>query len=334
MKLKSSAIAVAVAGALGASMAAQAESGFYADMRIGFQNTDTGGVSQLQIENQSTRFGFRGKTDMGNGLEGFGRFEFALDTESASNLSGTTTPKANQNPLARRHAYVGLRGGWGEVKLGQTYHTFYSMITGPLDNPLLGTAGAWLGYTGRTDQAITYSGNWGIFSLGATGYFDTSSSDSSAAPDNQNDLDLFELAGAFQAGPINLALGVSTGQEIAGVDVEPLIGLTASGWQTGIFTWGLGYTQQDAMGNSPQDQTGFVFDVLIANGYVHYEQTETKAGNTNGTDNTSTALTLGYMQDIGRQTQMYYEYETIDADTGNSNDDTENITVALRYKWN
>jgi predicted porin len=324
MKLKSSAIAVAVAGALGASMAAHAasDSGFYADLRIGFQNTDTGGTSELQIQNQVSRFGFRGTTDMGNGLTGFGRMEFGLNTESD-----------NSDPLSRRHAYVGLRGDWGEVKLGQTYHTFYTMITGPLDNPMLGTASNWLGYTGRTAQAITYSGDWGIFSLGATGYFDDSSTDSAGKP---NDLDLFELAGAFQAGPIKLALGAATGQEDAGVDVEPLIGLTASGWQTGMFTWGLGYTQQDAAGTATTDQSSIVFDVLIGNGYFHYEQLETKGGKVGGGDSTGTGLTLGYAQPLGRQTSMYYEYETIDNDEGkgSNSDETENITVALRYKWN
>jgi predicted porin len=165
MKLKSSAIAVAVAGALGASMAAQAESGFYADLRIGFQNTDTGGNSELQIQNQVSRFGFRGTTDMGNGLTGFGRMEFGLNSEGLKQAvtTGATTPPTvtgatGADVINRRHVYVGLRGDWGEVKLGQTYHTFYTMITGPLDNPMLGTAGAWLGYTGRTAQGITYTG--------------------------------------------------------------------------------------------------------------------------------------------------------------------------------
>jgi len=342
MKLKSSAIAVAVAGALGASMAAQAasDSGFYADLRIGFQNTDTGGVSELQIQNQVSRFGFRGTTDMGNGLEGFGRMEFGLNTEGSNNILGndpdTGLPNADEdelaNTLTRRHAYVGLRGGWGEVKLGQTYHTFYSMIIGPLDNPMLGTAGAWLGYTGRTAQAITYTGNWGIFSLGATGYFDDSAT--GAAPDNKpEDLDGYELAGAFQAGPINLAVGVAGFGDDTGVSVEPLIGLTASGWETGIFTWGLGYTMQDASGTSTADSTGIVLDVLIGNGYVHYEQTEIKADGASP-KTTPNAITLGYAQPLGRNTNMYYEYEKIDNDTGDSNDDVENITVALRYKWN
>jgi predicted porin len=335
MKLKYSAIAVAVAGALGASMAAHAasDSGFYADLRVGFQSTDTGGESQITIENQVSRFGFRGSTDMGNGLTGYGRMEFGLRTEGG-----------DPSPLTRRHAYVGLSGDWGDVRVGQSYFTFYNFIVGPLDNPMLGTGSSWLGYTGRTDQAIGYTGEWGIFSLGATGYFDDSSTDVNGSP---NDLDGYEIAGAFQAGPVNLALGIKDqdegmydifrGFDPAGAtdvrfDPEPIIGLTASGWQTGIFTWGLGYNMQDGDTTvGAPDMASIIFDVLIGNGYVHLEQTDIDGS---GVSIKPTAVTLGYAQPLGRNTNMYYEYETVDADTGDSNDDVERITAALRYKWN
>ena len=65
MKLKTSAIALAVAGAMGASMAAQAESGFYGSVRIGFQYLDTQGEDNTTIRGYASRFGFRGDTDMG-----------------------------------------------------------------------------------------------------------------------------------------------------------------------------------------------------------------------------------------------------------------------------
>jgi predicted porin len=342
MKLKSSAIAVAVAGALGASMTAQAESGFYADLRIGFQNTDTGGNSELQIQNQVSRFGFRGSTDMGNGLTGFGRMEFGLNTEGGAQdtvdlADPAVTNGATERPtITRRHAYVGLSGDWGQVLLGQSYHTFYNFISGPLDNPMLGTApdttidtGTWLGYTGRTAQALSYSGEWGIFSLGVTGYFDSSSNN--AAGNSPNDLDGYELAGAFQAGPINLAIGVKASDDIDGVEQEPLIGLLASGWQTGMFTWGLGYNMQDEEGGGSGDAEAIIFDVLIGNGYIHYEQTEWTASD--GTSFTPTNITFAYMQSLGRQTSMYYEYQIVDADTDDSDDDADVITVALRYQW-
>jgi len=321
MKLKSSAIAVAVAGALGASMVAQADSGFYGSVRVGFGSVDQSlPTDQISIKGWASRFGFRGETDMGNGLTGFGRYEFGVNTEGAG-------PN-----VTRRHAYVGMKGDWGSVLLGQTYHTFYNFVTGPLDNPWWGANYAWLGYPGRTAQAITYAGDWGIFSLGATGYMDGSSTSLSGS---SNDLDKYELAAAFQAGPVKLALGISDQDEVAGIDPEMIIGATASGWQTGIFTWGLGYTQQDATGGGAGDASSIVFDVLIGNGYVHIETMETKGTGVGGADVSPMSVTLGYTQSVGRQTTMWYEIQDFQGDDKNkaNEGDATYVRAVLKYDW-
>jgi predicted porin len=377
MKLKTSAIALAVAGAMGASMAAQADSGFYGSIRIGLiyddKATGGGGVigapvavtsnDEIQVQGVSSRFGFRGETDMGNGLTGFGRYEFGIDTEG-------------DDVLSRRHAYVGLKGGWGSVKLGQTYHTYYGFMVGPLDNPWRGAAtgvktlrpsgtgttslATWLNYTGRTAQAITYTGAFGMVEVGATGYMNGSSVSSSGSTD---DLDGYELAAAIQAGPIKIALGIQdvggdeTSTDLAdrlggdelqsinlgnsdgsqGFDPEMTVGITASGWQTGIFTWGLGYAQQDGAtitgggGAKTPDASSWIFDVAIGNGYFHYEQTEYDFAG--AAKITPTLMTLGYTQSVGRQTTMYYEIYQTDADTNNSNDDKMSVAAVLKYDW-
>jgi predicted porin len=355
MKLKTSAIALAVAGAMGASMAAQADSGFYGSIRIGLIYDDTKGNDEITVQGVASRFGFRGETDMGNGLTGFGRYEFGVSTEgpdrqdvtdagSTTTATGNTIGDTGKAVISRRHAYVGLKGNFGEVKLGQTYHTFYSMITGPLDNPWRGsgfdatstTNGTWLGYTSRTDQAITYTGNWGAIGFGATAYMDGSSISTS---DKTSDLDGYELAVKGQAGPITLALGVQELGSNEGTDPvnggnpssEPLIGLTASGWQTGIFTWGLGYTQRSNPSGVSGTQASWVFDVAIANGYVHYETFDN--GQSGAANNAPNLITVGYTQSVGRQTTMYYEVYQWDKDTGVSNADKTSVAAVLKYDW-
>ena len=119
--------------------------------------------------------------------------------------------------------------------------------------------------------------------------------------------------------------------EIAGADPGELIGFTASGWETGIFTWGLNYSMQDDLGGvAGLDATGLVLDVLIGNGYVHYESTDLEAGSVSITPST---WTLGYTQSLGRQTTMWYEWQETDADTGVSNDDTTFVRAVLKYDW-
>jgi len=316
MNLKTSAIALAVAGAVAAPVAVQADSGFYGSVRIGFQFKDTGGADEITIRGYSSRFGFKGETDMGNGLTGFGKYEVALDTDTSGfNITG-------------RHAFVGVKGDFGKVYLGRTYHTYYNFISGPLDNPWWGAGYTWLGYPGRTNQGITYAGGSDNFGFGATLYFDGSSSDAAGVA---NDLDKFELAANWQAGPVLLAIGYSDQDEVIGIDPGEVVGFTASGWETGIFTWGLNFEiQDDVAGPNSADATGVALDVLIGNGYVHYEQTELDAA---GVSITPATLTLGYTQSIGRQTTAWYEYQTTDADTGVSNDDLDVIRAVLKYDW-
>jgi predicted porin len=79
MKFKTSAIALAVAGSVAAPMAAQAEGSVYASARVGLENVDTAGISDVRMRSFGSRFGVRGETDLGNGMTGFGRYEWDVD---------------------------------------------------------------------------------------------------------------------------------------------------------------------------------------------------------------------------------------------------------------
>ena len=82
MKFKTSAIALAVAGAIATPMAAQAD--LYASVRVGVENVDVGGVSDLNTSSFGSRFGVRSETDLGNGWTGFGRYEWDVDMQNSS----------------------------------------------------------------------------------------------------------------------------------------------------------------------------------------------------------------------------------------------------------
>ena len=325
MNLKTSAIALAVAGAVAAPVAVQADSGFYGSVRIGLQYNDGGltgstATDQTTVRGYGSRFGFRGETDMGNGLTGYGRYEVGIDTDTSGlNISG-------------RHAYVGVKGDFGDIKLGRGYHTYYNFISGPIDIPWWGTDYSWLGYTGRTSQGITYAGGSNNFGYGLTLYMDDSSTDAAGAA---NDIDKIELAANWQAGPVLLAIGYSDQDEEVGVDPGELIGFTASGWETGIFTWGLNISvQDDADGPNTREATGIVFSAQIGSGYLHYAQTDNDWTTASGiTDNTPTNITLGYTQALGRQTNVWYEFQATDYDIGDSTTDLTVGRAVLNYSW-
>jgi predicted porin len=186
MKFKTTAIAMAVAGVVAAPVAVQAGADeIYASARIGVWAHKDDGEENSEVKSFSSRFGAKGETDLGNGLTGFGRFEWDIDFQNESgdkkNEDGTVTTSGNRDSITKRHMYVGLKGDFGSVLVGQTYQTFYNFVVGPNDNPWWHSGYAMVNYRSRTDRAITYAGSAGNFNFGATAYL--LNDDSNHTPD-------------------------------------------------------------------------------------------------------------------------------------------------------
>ena len=297
---------MAVAGIVAAPIAVQAGADeIYASARVGLNYTDTQDVADFGVQSFASRFGMRGETDLGNGLTGFGRYEVGMDFNSSD------------SSITLRHRYVGLKGDWGSLLVGQTFQTWYNFVVGPLDNPWWHSGNTMIEYRSRTDKAITYAGGSGAFAFGITTYFE---------PDaNETAPDALELGLSFALGDSTLGVAYSSVDEDGakptqglGTD-EDLIGVAWSGIGIGSTTLGLSYMQQD-------DDTGFVIDWLFGNAYFHGEMLDVDLA-----DVTQIDLTLGYTQSLGRKTTMYYEFNNKDADTGNSSDDYMAIMAVLKY---
>lgn len=126
MKIKLSSLSFAVACAAGAPLAALAQSSvtIYGRLDTSLESTKTGSLTQIQVRDNASRFGFRGTEDLGGGLNAV----FGLEMGFASDTGAATTP-------AYRNSYVGLTGGFGAVAVGRldsanpTGSPVYSLIT-------------------------------------------------------------------------------------------------------------------------------------------------------------------------------------------------------------
>jgi predicted porin len=131
----------------------------------GVRNTvlESGGIS-------GSRFGLKGAEDLGGGLKANFLLEqgFSIDTGAAGTstpfVTGTATPTSQ---AFSRQSYVGLSGGFGEVKLGKMW-TAYDDISGTtnaaFDSALSPQNGVWLstGYQANPGNSIYYgSPNFG-----------------------------------------------------------------------------------------------------------------------------------------------------------------------------
>ena len=169
--MKKSLIALAVLAASGAAMAQSSVTVYgIADIWFGSSKAGLNGVRQTVLESggvSGSRFGFKGTEDLGGGLKANFLLEqgFSLDTGAAS----ASTKAFN------RQAYVGLSGGFGEVKLGNVY-TAYDDISGAtnsaFDSVLAAANNVFVsnGYTSNPNNNIYYATpSFGGFS-GAVSY--------------------------------------------------------------------------------------------------------------------------------------------------------------------
>ena len=323
MKFKTTTIAMAVACTVAAPMAVQAGANeIYASARIGAWYTktaakDDGGttvdsVGNWDLRSFSSRFGAKGETDLGNGMTGFGRYEWDVDFNN----------DIGEDDISVRHRYVGLKGDFGSALVGQTYHTFYNFVVGPVDNPWWHSGYSMVNYRGRSDNGLTYSGGSGDFNFGATLYM--------TPDDDEEDIDQHEIGGSMAIGDMTLGAayqGSADASQGSDDSDKAIYGFALSGIGIGDTTLNLALQGQE-------DDTGMVADLLIGNAYVHLEYLmvdEDSGSSVSGDDEDKNTITLGYTQSLGRKTTMYYELAYTDNDTGDSDDDRTAGMAVLKY---
>ncbi len=162
--MKKTLIALAALAATGAVMA-QSSVTLYGVVDVGFASVNNSGAGStdntgLTSSNMTTnRLGFRGTEDLGGGLKA----KFQIETSLAADAPAASS-------IGDRGAWVGLEGGFGEVRLGREYSTTF--WSGFLFSPF-GTGGVGNGFgfanrvvahgaTGQANpiwnsNAITYS---------------------------------------------------------------------------------------------------------------------------------------------------------------------------------
>ena len=156
--MKKQALTLAIAAALSApsALAAQdtsgmhytsASEGFYASLRarVDFGNGDNG----ANVNENSSRIGIQGTNDLGGGMEGFYRWE-----------GGVKIDAGGYSDVWRiRLGYVGLRGAFGDVRVGSFWSNDYNWTYGSTD-----VANNYSGYLvydfdrlGRVSKSIQYT---------------------------------------------------------------------------------------------------------------------------------------------------------------------------------
>jgi predicted porin len=129
--MKKSLLALAALGAFAGAAFAQSSVTMYGliDANVG---KDIGSAAKRMGQGASSRLGWRGVEDLGGGMQAFFQLENRFTPWNGMTNGGAGTSNGSQDTQFQARSYVGLRGGWGEVRLGREYNGsfFHSELFG------------------------------------------------------------------------------------------------------------------------------------------------------------------------------------------------------------
>jgi predicted porin len=182
--MKRTALSLAAVAALTAAFGAQAQSNVTVygliDAGVDYASDAPASTRVTSGGMNTSRWGFRGNEDLGNGLKAVFNLEGGIFLDNGT----------SDGPLFKRQAYVGLEGGFGRVVLGKSFTTAYDFVL-PYDPMGYAPSFSWgtsanattkqgkFGMTTSFDNLVKYAGQAGPVKFGATYGFGEQSTGSS-----------------------------------------------------------------------------------------------------------------------------------------------------------
>jgi len=313
---------------------AQAEVSVYGRITNGIQFHDPANPkkdSTTDVSSYGSRFGFRASSDLGNGLNALGHFEFQANTDNPG-----------QGKMKTRLGYVGVEGGFGKLTVGNQGAAFYGNVH--FDQSIWN--GGHGGYPGsRSSNTIKYANSAGPISFQADLRVDSATDgvyEAGTEALGKGNGVAFGLQAALSDN-VTLAFGYDNQDQTDQAEVKDEDGkvTTPKGTETDVFGasgmvtmgqfWGslaiarkeeTSKPDRDLMqfwaGASLTDQTSALF------GYGQHED--------DGMDKTPNTVTVGLVHNMGGGFRIWYEGNGKDGDVPSM--DTEMLhEVGLRFDF-
>lgn len=349
---KKTAIALAVAGAYGASLPVQAqetESGFYGfvNASVDYADTENGGVGVMFLpadadgdihlgDQANSRFGFRGSTDLGNGMTAGARIEIGMGT-SAGNRGSVTE---DAEPWDKRLAWVDLSGNFGNLRVGNQWGALFEYLGSMTFKSHGFGGGSWYessrllnddGFGLRISDAVDYtygSGGYGSdpFTFTAQGIFDQ---DSGGGAGSDETLDAYTLAAASTFGGLTIK-GALYGENNGPAEADPsLAGVGGAFAITDALSLGARWVtvDRDTPGADDPDTVSIIGTMDFGGGLSGMASYGTSSDDTDGDLDT---FFLQMNKNLGAGTDMYVEFEHGSRDVPAG--DPESTVVAVGMK--
>jgi len=319
--MRKSAIALAVAAALAASAAVQAETTFYGRAALAVTYTDTSVDNDddlgdffddgiWDIRNAGTRWGVKGSQDIGNGLSAIYHIETNIDADSYNGKS-----------QSGRLAWVGLKGGFGAVKIGAQWTPYYNAL-GATD--IFNEANWFSYYQGafRQNSSILYETPGSISAFKGEVMLVMDGGDSGIDPTNEESgIDIYDIGVSGNFGPAYVGVAYRDNE----VDNSDSWGITGSFDFAGASIAAL-YEDWDA-GSDNDGQTYYITgQYTIGNNILKAGWGSLDPDNGSSLDEWA----IGWQHNLNKRTRVWVEYQ--DADLTGAVDE-KLLSIGLRHDF-
>ena len=331
MQKKLIAIAIAAALAPAAAMADTSNVVVYGKMHLSYDRFDNDAAANNTasfVANNSSRLGFKGSEDLGDGMKAVWQLEAGIAAD------GETTQGALNSV---RDTFVGLSGNFGTVTAGrQAWHNLYAHDANMFSDQI-GAPSVWIDRGGRTNNSIKYATpNMSGFS-GSVTYVTPNGVGNGGTYTNtgvEGVNDEYDASYAFKAsysnGPIFASLThLKEGKSVTTAGKDDMKSTSIAGG----YDFGAGkvvgqfVSYSDDLNVSGKDKDiwtiGGSYNVTGMS-KVKAQYTKAKDSDTNGVkaDDGAKMFTVGYDYSLSKRTTAYVAYSRVSNDTAGTYDVT------------
>lgn len=332
---KPSRLLLATLALLGTSAVfAQSSVTLYGRVNTSVERQKVGGTSNTVMQNNASRFGFKGTEDLGGGLKAGFQLESGFNSDTGTG-SGWTHPTTGMT--FARQSEVNLSGGFGMIRLGNfTPESYYATA----DYVSMHNHD-----TGTSSDALYYDPVWfgGLSTTNKIGYRSPSlgglTIDASVNLHEQTTggKNGYDLAANYNIGALNLGAGYSQ------VDSNRQLGLRAL-YTFGQFVVG-GYYQRNKDDNQllatgAGNRNNFRLAGAYMMGASEFHVNVGRAGKWSDiADSSATQWTLGYNYNFSKRTKVYAFYTKVDNKagatymTGAAGQDFSSLALGVRHNF-
>ncbi|MGD8784849.1 MAG: porin [Thioalkalispiraceae bacterium] len=299
-----------------------------AHLSYGSKETKVGGtttVDNWQLRSHASRFGIKGQRDLGGSLAVIYKFEWQIDYEQGADAA-----------LDRRNMYLGMKGGFGEVRFGR-HDTPLKMAQGKFDQ--FGDTDADLKNAGdedgenRLDNVLAYLGSNNGFKYQVALI---PGEQNAAANGDDGPADTISAAIGYSKGPIHVMVAQdSYANDVANAAEDSLTRV--------VGTYKFGNMQIGALVQSgveapdtaaaKEDWIGLSFNMKVGgSGKIKAQYIEVEDNQANPLE--GTLMAVGYDHKFDKKTKGYVMYSNLEEEqAGTTTLEDSFLGVGLVYKF-